>query len=758
MARLGTIARRTFLIGGAAIAGGVAVGYWYVNKPYANPLEDVLGEGEATFNPYVKIASDNTITIVVPRAEMGQGVSTTLAAFVAEELDVALDKVKVEHGPTSGAYYNSGMTAEVPAFAAYDESVRAEMARTVAGGVGKVLRLQRTGSSSSARDGFGKMREAGAAARVMLVQAAAKRLGVLPSELSTSDGKILHKASGRSLTYGDVAVDAANVEPPRSVTLKDKKDWRILGKTQRRVDMLNKVTGAPIFGIDVRLPDMLYGTVLMSPVFGAKPESTDLSKAEKMPGVVKIVSIETVYGFGFGIIASNTWAAFQAAAAIDVKWGQPIHPADSGSLTKVFVEAVASGEGAMARNDGDADKAFADAPSERVIEAEYHVPYLSHAPMEPMNCTAQLAGGKLTIWAPNQTPTMIRWLCSDLAGVTQDDTTVHTTSMGGAFGRRLEFDYALYATLLAKETGGKPIQVTWTREEDLRHGPYRPAAVAKMRARLGDDGYPVAVDMRLSSQHLVSSLIGRIFPGRSMGGADKSTTDGAYNQPYNIPNYRVTGITAPLTLPVGFWRAVGNSQNGFFHEAFMDEIAAAGKIDPLAMRRKLMADHPTAIQVLDQIAAMSKWGETLPHGRAKGLAFTLAFGSWCAQVIQVADTPAGIKLEKMWIAVDVGTALDPGNIEAQMVSGAIYGLSAAMEQEITFKDGKVEQSNFHDYGSLRIAQSPQFEVAVLENFHQMGGVGEVGTPPAAPALANAIFALTGKRIRSLPLKKHVRFA
>ncbi|HTV68276.1 MAG TPA: molybdopterin cofactor-binding domain-containing protein [Rhizobiaceae bacterium] len=758
MASIRKIARRTFLFGAAAVAGGAVFGYWYYKRPYPNPLEDSLAEGEATFNPYVKIASDNTITVIAPRAEMGQGISTTLAAFVAEELDVTLDKVTVEHGPASYAYFNAAMLSESAPFNFFDDSAIAETVRSAIGMVGKVLAVQGTGGSASTRDGFDKMRQAGAATRILLVQAAAAKFKVPARELTTDNGSIVHKPSDRSVTYGEVALDAGKLPPPGEVTLKDKSAWKLLGKSQPRVDMLDKVTGAPIFGIDVQLPDMLYGTVRMSPVFGAKPVKADLSKAKKMPGVVKIVPLETTYGSGFGVIADNTWAAFKAAEAIEVEWEKPVNPPDSAGLMQIIADAAAAGDGSVMRDDGDVDVAFADAPRDRMVEAEYRVPYLSHAPMEPMNCTAQLKDGALTVWAPNQAPTIVRWLCADLVGVPQDKTTVHTTSMGGAFGRRGEIDYSLYATLLAKEAEGRPVKVTWTREEDTRHDCYRPASIAKMQARLADDGMPVAVDMRIAGQSLIDSLVGRIFPGQSGLGPDKTITDGSHDQPYTIPNYRVTGIKVPLTIPVSFWRSVGASQNGFFHESFMDEIAAAGKVDPVEMRRKLMKDFPTALAVINKVAEMSNWGEALPAGKAKGVAFTLAFGSWCGQVIQVADTPAGIKLEKMWIAVDVGTALDPSIIEAQLFSGAIYGLSAAMGQEITFKDGMVEQSNFHDYDALRIHQSPAFEVAVLENYHKMGGVGEVGTPPAAPALANAVFALTGKRIRSLPLSKEVAFA
>jgi isoquinoline 1-oxidoreductase beta subunit len=758
MASLGKITRRAFLGVIGVGAAGIAVGYYYYRKPYPNPLEGELADGEVTFNPYVKIGSDNTITVIAPRAEMGQGISTTLAAFVAEELEVTLDKVTVEHGPPSYAYYNSAITEEGGGFNFWDDSFTAETVRGLLGGVGKILGLQATGGSTATRDGFERMRQAGAAARLMLVEAAATRLGVAASELATDNGSIIHEASNRSVTYGEVAVDAAKLSPPSKVVLKERAEWKLLGKPQPRIDMLAKVTGAPIFGIDVRQPDMLFATVRMSPVFGVKPVRSDTSAAAKMPGVVKIVPIESNYGSGFGVIAENTWAAFKAAETIDVEWGQPAYPATNDGIMAVIAEAAKSGDASAMRDDGDVDAAFADAPQDRVIEAEYSVPYLAHAPMEPMNCTARLKDGVLDVWAPNQMPVLVRWFCADIAGVPGDRTNVHTTSMGGAFGRRGELDFAIYATMLAKETDGRPVQVTWTREEDMRRGVYRPASVGRFKARIGDDGLPVAVDMRVAAQNMMASLLSRWFPSLPAGGSDPSITDGARNQPYTIPNYRVSEIQASLPIPVLFWRSVGNSVNGYFHEAFMDEIAHAGKVDPIEMRRKLMADFPAALAVVNKVAEMSNWGEALPAGKAKGFAFTLSFGSWCAQVIQIADTPAGIKLEKMWIAVDVGTAIDPGIIEAQMISGAIFGLSAAMSQEITFGDGMVEQSNFHDFDAMRMHQSPEFEVAILENFHKMGGVGEVGTPPAAPALANAIFALNGKRIRSLPLSKEVTFA
>jgi len=756
MASIGKIARRTFLIGAAAIAGGAAFGYYTYRKPYANPLEKGLAKGEVTFNPYVKIAADNTITVIAPRAEMGQGVSTSLAALVAEELNVGLDSVRVEQGPTDWAYYNSAMLAEGGPFAFYNEGAVAEAVRGLMGATGKILGLQGTGGSSSMRDAFDKMREAGAAARELLIAAAAARLAVPAGELVADHGTITHKPSGKSVTYGEVAADAAKLEIPE-VRLKDRSEWKLLGKPQPRTDMLAKVTGAPIFGIDVTLPDMLYGTVKMSPRFWAKPVKADLSKAEKMPGVVKIVPIETTYASGFGVIAENTWAAFNAADAIEAEWGPAEYPADGAAIAKAL-EAALTAEGSALRDDGDADAAFADAPRDRLVEAEYSVPFLAHTCMEPMNATARLKDGVLDVWSPNQIATITRLLCAQLAGVEVEKANVHTTFLGGGFGRRAEIDFSLYATVLAREANGRPVKVVWTREEDTRHDVYRPAALGRFRARLGDDGMPVAVDMSIASPSIVASTLRRAFPSLSPIGPDKLIVEGSYDQPYTIPDYRVSAHQADASMHVGSWRSVGCSFNGFFHECFLDEVAAAGKVDPVEMRRKLMADFPAALAVVDKVAEMAKWGETLPAGKAKGFAFTLAFGSWAGEIVQVADTPSGIRIEKVWIAADVGTAIDPGIIEAQLTSGAIYGLSAAMSQEITFADGMVEQSNFDDFDAMRINQCPAFEVAILENYHKMGGAGEIGTPPAAAALANAVSALTGKRVRSLPISKQAAFA
>jgi isoquinoline 1-oxidoreductase subunit beta len=757
MASIKKIARRSFLVGLAALAGGLAVGYYYYRKPFANPLLDDLAEGEATFNPYVKIAADNTITIIAPRAEMGQGISTTLAALVAEELEVGLDQITVEHGPVAPAYYNAGLVGEGAPFSFLDESRTAEFVRAGLQVVGKFAAIQATGGSSSIRDAFDKMRQAGAAARMLLISAAAQKLSVPEAELEAQNGTILHQASGVSVTYGELAALAATLPPPSDVPLKDRSAWKLLGKSQRRIDSANKVTGAPIFGIDMRLPDMLYGTVRMSPRFWSKPVSSDLSAAENLPGVIKIVPLDTSYGHGFGIIAENTWAAFKAAEAIEATWAEADYPPDSAAVQARLIQGLDE-PGWSLRNDGDVEAALAAAPPDRVIEAQYDVPYQAHMTMEPMNATAQFKDGVLDVWCGNQSPTIARMLCAGQLGIEQDKVNIHTTALGGGFGRRLEVDYALYAAALAKETQGRPIKVTWTREEDTTHGAYRPAGVGRFRAVLGDDGLPETLQMQLAQPSILAGVMRRQFPSLSPAGPDKYIFDAAYDQPYGIANYQVTGTAVPVSIPVGFWRSVGASINGFFHEGFMDEIAVAAKLDPVEMRKRLMAAFPTAVKVVEKVAEMANWGEVLPKGKAKGMAFTQSNGSWVAEIVQIADTPAGLRFEKIWIAADVGQMFDPDIVKTQLTSAAVFGLSAAMSQQITFADGMVEQMSFPDNDSVRINQCPAFEVTILETAPKMGGVGEIGAPPVAPALANAIYALAGKRIRSLPLSKEVRFA
>jgi len=751
------IARRTFLIGAAAIAGGVAVGYYYVNKPYANPLEDDLAEGESTFNPYIKISEDNTVTVITPRSEMGQGVHTSLAALVAEELDLTMDDIVAEHGMANWAYYNGGMMEDGVPFAAFNESFLAEAARTAMPAIGKVLGLQVTGGSSSIKDGFDKMRQAGCATRYMLLEAAANEFGVSKDTLKLEGKSVVDPASGSSKTFGELAAAAAALELPSELVLREKSDWKLLGKPQPRVDIPAKVTGEHIFGIDVDLPEMVHGTVKMSPRFWAKAKSYDDKAALAVPGVQKVVPLETQTGNGFGIIADSTWAAFKGAEALEVEWEEASYPKTSEAMMEVISSALDTDADQSLRDDGSVVTAFADAPQEEIVEADYSVPWLAHACMEPMNATAQWKDGVLDVWAPTQAPTIIQMICSDLVGVESDTVRVHITKLGGGFGRRGEVDFPIYAVELAKHTEGRPVKVTWSREEDTRHDTYRPAAMGRMKARVKAGELPTAFDMHISCPSIMKSLMDRTFPGQSPAGPDNTISHGAFDQPYTIPNYRVQSSKADLPVPIGFWRSVGNSYNGWFHEGFMDEIAEKAEMDPLAMRLELMKDYPSAINALNKVAEMSGWGRDVPEGSGLGLAHVLSFGTWVAMVVEVSDNDGDISIDNVWAACEFGTVIDPSIVKAQIMSGVVFGLSSAIGQEITFDEGEVVEGNFDEFDSMRMNQCPKIHVELLETYHKIGGAGEPGTPPSIPALANAIYAATGQRLRTMPFSNDMSF-
>ena len=746
MSRLGKITRRTLLIGSAAVAGGVVFGYWRYKTPYPNPLLADLGPGEAALTPFVRIDQDG-VTIITPRAEMGQGIHTTLAALVAEELDVSLDAVRVEHGPASKAYYNAALLEEGVPYPATDISKGAERARHFTRVPAKFLALQLTGGSTSTPDGFVRMRQAGAAAREVLLTAAAEETGADRATLSTDNGAVVTR-DGLRIPYEMLAERAADIEPPADPPLRPAKAWRLLGKSQPRVDMVPKCVGTAEFSIDVRLPDMLFAAVRRNPRLGGGVLGFDASAAEAMPGVVKVVPING----GIAVVATNTWIAFQAANAVTIDWDAAPYPSDTADHFAVVESAFGGKKDSRMRDDGDVESAFIEGAD---VEGELRVPYLAHATMEPVNAVAWLRDGKLDIWAGNQWPTLVRQDGATLAGLDEDKVRVHTTYMGGGFGRRSEIDFAKSAVEIAVAMEGRPVKTTWSREEDMTHDVYRPLAIARYRANLSDEGALQAFDLELASPSVMESQFGR--SGLPAAGPDSAIVQGAWDQPYAIPNYRVTGYRAPALLPISFWRSVGASQNGFFHESIIDELAHKAGKDPLAFRLDMLNDEVSR-GVLETVADMANWGEPLPQGQGKGLAFVMSFGVPVAQVVEVVDTPNGIRILKVWAAVDVGTALDPRNIEAQVQSGINFGLSAATVNEITVRDGEVEQTNFHNYNVLRIGAAPAIEVRILENGPRVRGIGEPGTPPAAPALANAIFAATGQRLLSMPFSNSVRFA
>jgi len=743
--RLKTITRRTLLVGSAAITGGVVFGYWKYKQPFDNPLLADLDEGSAALTPYVRIDQAG-ITIIAPRAEMGQGIHTTLAALVAEELDVALDDVIVEHGPASKAYYNAVVLEEGVPFPAFDTSKMAARLRALVQVPAKFLAMQLTGGSSSTPDAYVKMRKAGAAARAVLLTAAAQKLGLDESTLRTSNGFVA-APDGTRIAYTELAVLAADIEAPADPDLKPSSEWKLLGRSLPRVDMVGKCTGTAEYSIDVKLPGMLYATVRMNPAIGGPMNGFDASAAENMPGVKKIVPLDG----GVAVVATNTWYALQAAKAIQFDWGDAPYPSSTDEHFAVVEEAFAGSDDSQLRDDGDVEAVLARGID---IAGEYRVPYLAHATMEPLNAVALLSDGRLDVWAGAQNPTQAVKESARITDLDEQDVHMHTTLMGGGFGRRAEYDFIGTAVHTAKAMPGIPIKMTWSREEDMTHDAYRPLALARFKAKVAD-GMPEAFSLDLAAASVIESQYGRI--GLWVPGPDISIVQAAWDQPYGIPNYRVTGYRAPVTIQLTSWRSVGASQNGFFHESAIDEIAHAADADPLQMRLSMMTDE-TSRKVLEAVAEMSDWGSEVPAGHGRGVAFVMAFGVPAAEVIEVADTPTGIRIVKAFAAVDVGIALDPRNIEAQVQSGLNFGLAAAITGEITIRDGIVEQSNFHNYDSIRMSQAPPIEVRILENGTKIRGIGEPGTPPAAPALANAIFAATGKRIHELPLHKHVKFA
>ncbi len=741
MSRLGTITRRTLLVGAVAVAGGAAFGIWQVRKPVTNPLDPVDG---ATLNPYLIINADG-ITIIAPRAEMGQGVHTTLAALVAEELDADWQSVRVLHGPPASAYYNGALLHGVIPTPDYAQKDWQRWAGDTLGEASKLLGLQVTGGSTSTVDGYDKMRAAGASAREALKAVASDRLGVPVAQLRTENGTVI-APDGTVLDYRDLAADAAT-RPAPQVALRDPSEWKLLGTSLPRSDMRAKITGQAQYSTDITLPGLKFATIRRNPHLGGAMLGFDPAPALAIAGVEQVIDM----GDGFAVVGRNTYAAMQGAEAVVADWGPSPLPADMDGMMAQIAAAFDTDPNSTYRDQGDTATLPAGA-----LEVEYTVPFLAHTTMEPMGATAWLQDGHLTLWVGNQAPREHVKKAAQAAGIETENVTLHTMFLGGGFGRRAETDYTVQAAKLAAALPGTPIRLTWSRTEDMAHDFYRPAAIARAKAAVSN-GRITHLDLRVAAPSVTRAAIGRMA-GREMGGPDKGHVEGAFNQPYAIPNYRVAGHLADLAVPIGFWRAVGNSFNGFFHESLIDELAHAAGADPLQFRLDHIApESAVAAGVLEAVRDLSGWTAPKLAGTGRGVAFTWSFGTPTAIVIEVAQTASGIQMTRAFVAADPGRVLDPGIVQAQLESGLIYGLSAAVSEAITFADGAVEQTNFPDYDALRMATTPRIQTVILQNNPHMGGVGEVATPPAAPALANAIFDLTGQRLRNLPLDRDVRF-
>ena len=706
------INRRSFLKTSAAGAAGLVIGFYLPGRSEAL-AEPVAMMPASSLNAWMRISTTDAVTIVIDKSEMGQGILTALCMIAAEELDCDWKRITTEFAPAAKEYFN-------PAFG-----------------------MQGTGGSSSVRSSWDPMRKAGATAREMLLLAAAAEWKVEKSTCRTDSGIIYHDASKRNLTYGTVAKAASRLSVPQDVPLKDPAKYRIIGKPTKRLDTPDKVDGRAQFGIDVQQPAMLYAVVARCPVFGGKVASFDATKAKAVPGVKTVVEISR----GVAVVADNTWAAMQGRRALTVKWDEGANAgASSETISKMLADQMTK-TGVEARKEGDAAAALSGAA--QTIEAVYEVPYLAHATMEPINCTADVRADRVDVWAPTQFQTMAQGTAAKICGLKPENAFIHTTYLGGGFGRKAGTDFVIEAVETSKALA-RPIKLTWSREDDMQHDYYRPASYAKLTGGIGADGWPVAWTTRVACPSSMEAW----FPGSTKNNLDPTSVEGVANLPYSIPNIQVDYVRTEPGIPVGFWRSVGNSQNGFFSECFMDELAAAGKKDPYEFRRRYLDKAPRHLGVLQLAAQKAGWDKPLPAGRYRGIAVLFAFESYAAQVVEISVNRGekSVKVHRVVCAVDVGRVVNPTNIVMQSESAVVYGLSSALYGEISIANGRVVQTNFNNYPVLRLDAMPTVEVYIVPSEEKPTGAGELSVPPVVPALCNAIFAATGKRIRRLPIR------
>jgi len=708
--------RRDFLKATAAAGGGLLLAFCLPRSARAAAAGTTLAP-----NAWLRIAGDGGVTVVVDKSEMGQGVMTSLPMILAEELDADWTKVKAEFAPAAPEYKH-------PWFG-----------------------VQGTGGSTSVRSGYESLRKAGAAAREMLVAAAAAKWKVPAAACVTENGQVWHKKSKRKASYGELAAAAAAQPVPAQPRLKESKDFKLIGKGRPRLDTPAKVRGQAQFGIDVRMKELLIAVTARSPVIGGKLKTFSGEKVKGIPGVRYVVEIST----GVAVVATSYWAAMKGREALQLEWdGGALATLSSEALTAKHRELLAA-PAVVAKNTGDA---LAGLASGRKIEVEYEAPYLAHACMEPLNCTAWVKPDGVELWVGTQGQSACQFTAASITGLKPEQVKVNTTFLGGGFGRRFAWDIVAEAVEISKavgeaqqkasgKAGGVPIKLICSREDDMRAAHYRPATLTRLAASLDAEGKPQAMHIKTVGP----SIMAVAFPSAIKDGLDSSAVEGLADHSYAVPNFRAEWVRHESGVPVWFWRSVGHSQNGFAMESFIDELAHAAGKDPFEYRRALLASQPKARALLELAASKAGWGNPLPKGVARGIAIHESFGSWVAQVAEVSIEHERIRVHRVVCAVDPGLVVNPDTIVAQMESGIAFGLSAALHGAITIKDGQVQQSNFNDYPILRIDEMPRVEVHLAPSGGFIGGIGEPGTPPIAPAVANALFVLTGKRLRKLPL-------
>ncbi len=707
-----TVSRREFVSVLTAAGGSLLLGYRVGEGQRVASVASAPGFAP---NAFIRIAPDGSITLFMPQAEMGQGTHTSMSMLLAEELEVTPEQVRLEHAPPDDKLYANPLFGE-----------------------------QITGASSSIRMFYEPLRRAGATARAMLIAAAAASWNVDAASCRARKGVVTHTPTGRTLSYGALAAKAATVPVPDKIALKDPKDFTLIGTPAKRPDTPSKVNGTAQYGIDVRLPGMLIATVAASPVLGGKVAGLDDEKAKAVPGVRQIVQLDDAVA----VVADHMWAAKQGSAALEIRW-------EDGPNAKVSTADVVEGlakasetAGVTARKDGDPPSAFAGAAKK--VEAVYESPFLAHATMEPMNCTVHVRRDGCEVWTGSQVLSRARAAAAKVTGLPLEKVVVHNHFLGGGFGRRLEVDYVTQAVRIAKQVDA-PVKVVWTREEDVQHDVYRPYYYDRFAAGLDAHGKPVAWSHRIVGP----SIMARFLPPGFKDGIDIDAVDGAVQLLYDIPAIQIEYVRhEEPVLNTGFWRGVGVTHNNFVVESFIDELAAVSKQDPVAFRRALLRKSPRALTVLELAAKEAGWGKPVPRGRGRGVA--LLFSSWGTYLAQVAEVEvtgsSDVRVRRIVCAVDCGQVVNPDIVEAQIESGVVYGISGALWGEVTLNNGRVEQSNFNNYRVLRMNETPPIDVRLVRNSEAPGGIGEPGTSVTAAALANAVYAATGKRLRKLPLQ------
>jgi isoquinoline 1-oxidoreductase subunit beta len=695
--------RRGFLQVSASAAAGMLVGFYLPER--SKLAAQAANSAAATLNAYIHIAPDDSVTFMIHKVEMGQGTVTSLSQLLAEELDCDWGTFRTEFPPIDPAFGFQGVVG-----------------------------------SMSIRTSWDPLRKAGATAREMLVQAAAQTWGIDKSVCRAQSGFVVNTSNNAKLSYGKLAAAAAKLPVPTNVALKDPKQFRFIGKSIKRLDTADKVTGRTQFGIDARRPGMLYAAIARCPVFGGKAVSFDAAKAKAFPGVKQVVQVSR----GVAVVADNTWSAIQATRLLDINWDEGVNAnQSSAAISKLFAER-AQKPGVEAMKTGDVAAGLAGAAKK--VEAVYEVPFLAHATMEPMNCTADVRADRCDVWASMQMQTMAQAAAAQASGLPPAKVNIHSHFMGGGFGRRGMTDFVTEAVELSKAIGA-PVKVTWSREDDMHHDNYRTASYSQFTAGLDAEGWPVAWTNRI-----VSPSIQNTSGQAPKNGIDRTSTEGSHDMGYGIPNKLVDYHWTEVGIPVTYWRAVGYTQNTFFVESFMDELAAAGGKDPVELRRKLLAQNPRLLGVLELAARKADWDKPLPAGRFRGVAVVNNVGSYTAQVAEISLNQGKVRVHRVVCAVDCGHVVNPAIVEQQIRSAVVYGLTAALKGEITIDKGRVQQANFNTYDMLRIDESPVVDVHIVTSTENPGGIGEAGVPAIAPAVCNAVFAATGKRIRRLPIR------